>query len=91
MDRIPTSVRIDLIKRAEIGEERTMERGEIVEKKTNKECPVCLEEVGDLETLYCKKGCGKKFHDNCIRSWIRVMVRQDMRPSCPMCRSFWKE
>lgn len=88
--RLTTGTRIELIKRANsFNEKQTEDKN--VEMKTNEECPVCMEHIEDVEVTYCKKGCGNRFHANCIKAWIRVMIKQDSRPSCPMCRSFWKE
>lgn len=45
------------------------------------DCPICLSEFRDRETVRCIPNCGHEFHPRCIDTWLRSHV------TCPLCRS----
>ncbi|KAL1557690.1 RING-type E3 ubiquitin transferase [Salvia divinorum] len=45
------------------------------------ECPICLGEFGEMETVKMIPYCGHVFHPTCIDTWLASRV------TCPLCRS----
>jgi E3 ubiquitin-protein ligase ZSWIM2 len=53
-------------------------------------CPICQEELKDLNTLtYCKVGCGHNFHVKCMKVWAEHKESQRDNITCPLCRCDW--
>ena len=48
-------------------------------------CPVCFEQVSSSQWV-CKV-CNNNFHFTCISDWFTILNRQNLRSTCPMCRS----
>ena len=52
-------------------------------------CPICIEELKENETLdYCKFGCGKSIHKECFNIWSRKREANEKR--CVYCRTEWE-
>lgn len=47
---------------------------------SQKECPICFEEITTDKELITK--CNHRFHDKCINEWIKM----DTCNACPICR-----
>ncbi|KAH6836717.1 hypothetical protein C2S53_007374 [Perilla frutescens var. hirtella] len=45
------------------------------------ECPICLSEFEEGETVKLIPYCGHVFHSNCVDTWLALHV------TCPLCRS----
>ncbi|XP_073304168.1 RING-H2 finger protein ATL57-like [Primulina huaijiensis] len=45
------------------------------------DCPICLGEFGNTESVKMIPNCGHVFHPGCIDAWLESHV------SCPLCRS----
>ena len=41
----------------------------------------------ERDILWCKARCGVNFHGQCLRPWLE----RSSRPTCPTCRSTWKD
>jgi E3 ubiquitin-protein ligase ZSWIM2 len=53
-------------------------------------CCVCHEEMKENENLtYCKVGCGRNIHTDCIEVWVKHKVSSGEKISCPLCRTDW--
>ena len=55
-------------------------RGNKVDEREEEVCAICLEKLGNLDTV-SKLVCEHLFHTNCITTWIQ------RQPSCPYCRA----
>lgn len=51
------------------------------------ECPICFEEFGEDDVLYCRIGCGKPVHASCMTTYAHAI--SDI-PRCVLCRSPWE-
>jgi hypothetical protein len=66
--------------------------GEVEEE----ECAICLLTLGDDEgeedeeacasSSVATLGCGHRFHERCIDSWVVSSKRQQLDAECPYCR-----
>jgi hypothetical protein len=58
-------------------------------KTLSGECSICHEELkAEIDDVtFCRSGCGKNFHEECINEWRQS--RQDPL-TCPMCRKSWE-
>eukprot|EP01136_Pigoraptor_vietnamica_P039318 Opistho-1_new@9939 len=55
-------------------------------------CAICLLEMVDEESLtFCRKGCGNRFHQHCMRIWTEERTSKGKKACCPLCRCEWKE
>jgi hypothetical protein len=53
-------------------------------------CCVCHEEMKETENLtFCKSGCGRNIHVDCIEVWVKHKVSQAQKITCPLCRTDW--
>lgn len=53
-------------------------------------CCVCHEEMKESENLtYCKPGCGRNLHTDCIEVWVKHKVSCGQKITCPLCRTDW--
>lgn len=50
-------------------------------QQTMEECPICLGEFEEGETVKLIPYCGHVFHSHCIDTWLALHV------TCPFCRS----
>lgn len=48
------------------------------------DCPICLSKIERPE--YFCHFCRNSFHTSCISEWWQVLQRQNLRPTCPLCR-----
>lgn len=52
----------------------------------NEECAICLEKYSD-PLVYCSRGCGHVFHEQCIASILsKNDICKSRRAKCPLCR-----
>lgn len=49
--------------------------------RLREDCPICLSEFRDTESVKMIPNCGHVFHPGCIDTWLESQV------SCPLCRS----
>ena len=55
-------------------------------------CCVCYEVMSNEENLtFCKVGCGKNIHTECMERWVKHKVSSMTAVSCPLCRTSWGE
>ncbi|KAM0801868.1 hypothetical protein BDR22DRAFT_887928 [Usnea florida] len=54
-------------------------------------CPICLDSFEDTHTISRCRGCIKKFHGDCIETWLQRRVETDTSAKCPYCRLEWDE
>lgn len=41
------------------------------------DCPICYEAMEDLiDLVWCKGGCGKSFHEECVDKWLNGLSRR---------------
>jgi E3 ubiquitin-protein ligase ZSWIM2 len=53
-------------------------------------CCVCHEEMKESENLtFCKVGCGRNIHTDCIEVWVKHKVSSAQKITCPLCRTDW--
>ena len=63
--------------------EKLKENGkkEVNQKEISEDCPICFDKLDNIfEITYCKYGCGKSFHVECINKWLLK------NNSCVYCR-----
>ncbi|CDW88804.1 e3 ubiquitin-protein ligase zswim2-like [Stylonychia lemnae] len=66
----------DKVKRMELDPEET--------------CCVCYEEMKETENLtFCKFGCGRNIHIDCIEVWVKHKISVAQKITCPLCRIDW--
>lgn len=59
--------------------------------KTRKEvdktepCPICLEDLGEEQLVWCKAQCGNSVHQSCFLKWFQ----KKSDASCVLCRAQW--
>jgi len=53
-------------------------------------CPICQMEIceGD-ELTWCRKGCGRNIHADCMKHWADHKKVSNAVVSCPYCRVDW--
>eukprot|EP00128_Syssomonas_multiformis_P014556 Colp12_sorted_trinity150504_noHs@13194 len=55
------------------------------------DCPICLLPMCEGERLtWCKHGCCKALHDNCMAVWADERKARNELVCCPLCRSLWR-
>lgn len=55
------------------------------QKSTDDICPICLDDLDNLEELdYCKYSCGKPIHKTCFSMWMKKN-----NTNCVFCRGSW--
>ncbi|KAJ4365598.1 hypothetical protein N0V83_008218 [Neocucurbitaria cava] len=58
-------------------------------------CPVCHERLHPTldDITFCSAKCGKNMHLKCMKAWRKRSQAEKprRRPTCPMCRSYWKQ
>ena len=47
------------------------------------ECPICLAEFEDGQSIATLRFCRHTYHEHCIMTWLSV----DQRTTCPLCKS----
>jgi E3 ubiquitin-protein ligase ZSWIM2 len=48
-------------------------------------CCVCHEVMKDNENLtFCKYGCGRNLHTDCIEVWVKHKISVNQKISCPV-------
>ena len=48
-------------------------------------CCVCYEDMKEEENLtFCKYGCGRNLHTDCIEVWVKHKVSVGQKISCPV-------
>jgi E3 ubiquitin-protein ligase ZSWIM2 len=53
-------------------------------------CCVCYEVMHDNDNLsYCKFGCGRNLHTECMERWVKHKQSNHQEVSCPLCRTDW--
>jgi hypothetical protein len=63
----------------------------------DEECPICYESLEaltptlPLSVRWCKRGCGKTIHRECINEWRRSCEQLGTRVTCPCCRGQWED
>lgn len=58
------------------------ENNEVKQKEITEDCPICFDKLDNIfEITYCKYGCGKSFHIDCIDKWL------SKNNSCVYCRT----
>ena len=58
--------------------------------EADESCCVCYEEMADADNLsYCKFGCGRNLHTECMERWVKHKVQNAQEVSCPLCRTDW--
>jgi len=55
---------------------------EIISKKSQN-CPICYEDIKDIESSLACPDCKNSFHKNCIEMWLKTGSNN----CCPYCRS----
>jgi len=55
---------------------------DIQAKALGEDCPICYEEMNDVNTLYKCNTCKNYFHNDCINTWMSSGY-----DTCPLCRS----
>lgn len=51
------------------------------------QCCVCFEEMkgeGQENLTYCKFGCGRNLHTDCIEVWVKHKISVGQKISCPV-------
>lgn len=46
-------------------------------------CSICQETDSNIN---CKLRCKHFYHYTCIYNWVSFQLKQERKPSCPMCR-----
>eukprot|EP00347_Sterkiella_histriomuscorum_P013158 403365789 len=53
-------------------------------------CCVCYEVMKEEENLtFCKYGCGRNIHTDCIEVWVKHKLSVAQKITCPLCRIDW--
>lgn len=53
-------------------------------------CCVCHETMKEDENLtFCKFGCGRNIHIECIEVWVKHKLSNGQKITCPLCRTDW--
>ena len=52
------------------------------------DCPICHEPIEGPEapTLEHHDGCGRRFDEECLKTWLRMQTEVGELPTCPTCR-----
>ncbi|XP_028404543.1 mitogen-activated protein kinase kinase kinase 1-like isoform X3 [Dendronephthya gigantea] len=53
------------------------------------QCPICLLEMVDGESLTICDGCSNTLHQHCMAIWAAECKRQKEALVCPLCRKIW--
>lgn len=61
--------------------EPCMERN-ILQEKSEEDCPICLEPMAEPTKKCVANNCGHMFHIACLRTWCNSKIT----PTCPLCR-----
>lgn len=48
------------------------------------ECSICFQNIDTIEWV-CER-CQNHFHLDCVSEWFCILNKQNMPPSCPLCR-----
>jgi len=60
---------------------KDIKKEEVNQKEITENCPICFDKLDNMfEITYCKYGCGKSFHIECINKWLLK------NNSCVYCR-----
>lgn len=63
-----------------------------MELEPDETCCVCYEVMDSQQNLtFCKVGCGKNIHTECMERWVRHKIQNHQSISCPLCRTRWGE
>jgi|SaaInlStandDraft_4_1057021.scaffolds.fasta_scaffold05022_1 hypothetical protein len=68
--------------------EKFSKKGDIkttVDKRLDDICPICLDDLDNEPTDYCKYSCGKAVHKECFEMWLKKQKTK----SCIFCRANW--
>lgn len=61
-----------------------------MELEEGENCCVCYCEMTNEDNLtYCKFGCGRNLHTECMERWVKHKLQNDQQVSCPLCRVDW--
>ena len=53
-------------------------------------CCICYIEMKEDEALtFCKFGCGRNIHIDCIGAWCKHKLSTSNKITCPLCRTDW--
>eukprot|EP00347_Sterkiella_histriomuscorum_P003657 403363451 len=53
-------------------------------------CCVCHENMKNTDNLtFCKYGCGRNIHIDCIEVWVKHKLSNNQQITCPLCRTDW--
>ena len=53
-------------------------------------CCVCYDIMKESDNLsYCKVGCGRNIHTECMERWVKHKVQNSQEVTCPLCRTDW--
>ena len=61
-----------------------------MELEPEEACCVCYEEMQEDSNLsFCKFGCGRNLHTECMERWVKHKIQNAQEVSCPLCRKDW--
>lgn len=61
-----------------------------MELEPDESCCVCFEDLKEHHNLsYCKFGCGRNLHTECMEKWVVHKQQNGQKISCPLCRTDW--
>ena len=61
-----------------------------IELEPDETCCVCYDTMNKEENLtFCRQGCGKNIHTECMERWVRHKVQNRQEITCPLCRISW--
>lgn len=53
-------------------------------------CCVCYTEMTEDDNLsFCKFGCGRNIHTECMERWVKHKIQNAQKVTCPLCREDW--
>ena len=53
------------------------------------QCCICYDNMSEEQNItYCKLGCGRNIHTDCMERWVRHKIQNNQNISCPLCRTF---
>jgi hypothetical protein len=64
----------------------------ITRKEIEGECPICYEEFGSEELVWCKTTCGNNIHKDCFDNWMATKLSTPGgKVTCVWCRADWTQ
>ncbi len=85
---------IDLLAQKDINVDKSLSSNQLIDMINNlwnthtyndSDCPICLEQVTNLNHLVTS--CGHYFHTTCYTKYLVGVVKNNLEPKCPQCRS----